>query len=88
MVSLHADTVQCVILSACYSEDVARAVRAYVPWVIGCDESIADEAAIAFSRAFYRALANGEDYEKAFRHARNEIALNGMSGEADKYKLI
>ncbi|MEI5680656.1 MULTISPECIES: CHAT domain-containing protein [unclassified Mesorhizobium] len=88
LVGLHADSVQCVVLSACYSEDVAKAVRAHVPWVIGCDKSIADEAAIAFSRAFYRALANGEDYQKAFRHARNEISLHGMSGEADKYKLI
>jgi len=75
-------------LSACFSEEVAKAVRSHVKWVIGCDNSIADKAAIAFSRAFYRALANGEDYEKAFRHARNEISLHGMSAEADKYKLI
>jgi hypothetical protein len=88
LVSLHPDSVQCVVLSACYSEEVAKAVRAHVRWVIGCDKSIADEAAIAFSRAFYRALANGVDYEKAFRHARNEISLNGMSSEADKYKLL
>lgn len=88
LISLHADSVKCVILSACYSENVAKAVRAHVPWVIGCDESIADDAAIAFSRAFYRALANGEDYEKAFRHGRNEIALLGMNNEADKYKLL
>lgn len=88
LISLHADTVKCVILSACYSEDVAKAVRAHVPWVIGCDQSIADDAAIAFSRAFYRAMANGQDYQKAFRHARNEVSLNGMSTEADKYKLV
>lgn len=88
LISLHADTVKCVILSACYSEDVAKAVRAHVPWVIGCDQSIADDAAIAFSRAFYRAMANGQDYQKAFRHARNEVSLNGMSAEADKYKLL
>lgn len=88
LISLHADSVKCVILSACYSEGVAKAVRAHVPWVIGCDQSIADDAAIAFSRAFYRALANGEDYQKAFRHARNEVSLNGMSAEADKYKLL
>ena len=88
LISLHADTVKCVILSACYSEDVAKAVRAHVPWVIGCDESIADDAAIAFSRAFYRAIANGQDYQNAFRHARNEVSLNGMSAEADKYKLL
>lgn len=88
LVSLHTDSIQCVILSACFSEDVAKAVRAHVRWVIGCDKSIADNAAIAFSRAFYRALANGEDYEKAFRHARNEISLNGMGAEADKYRLL
>lgn len=88
LISLHADSIKCVILSACFSEDVAKAVRAHVPWVIGCDQSIADDAAIAFSRAFYRAVANGADYQKAFRHARNEVSLNGMSAEADKYKLL
>ncbi|MCM5557454.1 CHAT domain-containing protein [Pleomorphomonas sp. JP5] len=88
LIGLHADTVKCVILSACYSENVAKAVRAHVPWVIGCDQSIADDAAIAFSRAFYRAVANGQDYQTAFRHARNEVSLNGMSAEAEKYKLL
>lgn len=88
LIGLHSGSIECVILSACFSEDVANAVRAHVRWVIGCDQSIADDAAIAFARAFYRALANGEGYEKAFRYARNEIALNGMSAEADKYKLL
>lgn len=87
LVSLHSDTIECVVLSACFSEDVAKAIRAHVKCVIGCDDSIADDAAIAFSRAFYRALANGQDYERAFRFAHNEIALQGMRAEADKYKI-
>lgn len=88
LVSLHSDSIECVVLSACFSDEVAKAVRTHVNWVIGCDDSIADDAAIAFSRAFYRALANGEGYGKAFRYARNEISLNGMEAEAEKYKLL
>ncbi|MER9709283.1 CHAT domain-containing protein [Mesorhizobium sp. M0174] len=88
LVSLHSDSIECVVLSACYSEDVAKAVKAHVKCVIGCDGSINDDAAIAFSRAFYRALANGQEYEKAFRFAHNEIALQRMRDEADKYKFL
>lgn len=88
LIGLHKESIECVVLSACYSEEVAKAVRAHIKWVIGCDGSIADDAAIAFSRAFYRALSNGQEYEKAFRFARNEISLHGMRNEADKYRLV
>lgn len=88
LIGLHAGTIECVVLNACFSEDVAKACRGHVSAVVGCDASIADDAAVAFSRAFYRALANGEGYDKAYRFARNEVALAGMSLEAEKYKLL
>jgi hypothetical protein len=53
--------------------------------VIGCDESIDDDAASGFSRAFYRALAHGHDYEIAYRLAKNDLRLNGFEKEAKKY---
>lgn len=56
--------------------------------MIGCDVSIDDDAANYFTRAFYRALAHGQDVENAFRLARNDVRLNGKDTEAEKYKII
>ncbi len=72
----HFQTVQCVLLNACYSEEQARAIVAHVPFVIGMDNAIPDKAAVAFSVAFYKALAAGEHYVKAF-----ELAKIGLSFE-------
>lgn len=80
--------VDCLLLNACYSESVARLVSPYVKAVIGCTTSIDDNAAIAFTRSFYRALAHGETYEKAFRLAKNEVRINFASAEADKYVML
>jgi len=87
LIELNRGYVRCVVLNACYSRSVTDLIKGYVDCVIGCESSIADDAAIAFTRAFYRALAHGESYEKAFRFGKNEVALNSMSAEADKYKF-
>nr|WP_281418666.1 CHAT domain-containing protein [Rhizobium rosettiformans] len=81
-------SVDCLLLNACYSESVARLASPHVKAVIGCTTSIDDNAAIAFTRSFYRALAHGETYEKAFRLAKNEVRINFASAEADKYVML
>jgi hypothetical protein len=88
LIELNRSFVECVVLNACYSEDVATLVKPHVKCVIGCDASIGDDAAIAFSRAFYRSLAHGSDYEAAFKLAVNDVKLNGHRPEAGKYKLL
>ncbi|MEO0708273.1 MAG: CHAT domain-containing protein, partial [Cyanobacteria bacterium J06649_5] len=42
---LHADDVDCVLLSACYSESQAAAIAKYVPYVIGMNDAVGDKAA-------------------------------------------
>ncbi len=80
-------SIKCLVLGACYSDTVAATCSTNVDYVVGCDSSIADEAGIAFSYAFYSALARGESYANAFRFGRNEVRLNCAPGEADKFKF-
>ncbi|GEM_PF-5898633 len=50
--------VECVLPNACYSEVQAKAISQHVNYVIGMNKTIGDKAAIAFSVAFYDALAD------------------------------
>lgn len=59
----------CVILNACHSEDEAAAVSVFTGYAIGNRESMPDEAAIVFTRAFYEMIFDGEDVEYAFKVA-------------------
>ncbi|KAF3885845.1 MULTISPECIES: AAA-like domain-containing protein [Nostocales] len=60
------ESVECVVLNACYSEGQAEAIAQHVSYTIGTNQTIGDNAAIAFSRAFYDALAAGKTIEYAF----------------------
>lgn len=80
-------SIDCLVLNACFSESVAKLCVPHLKAVIGCDDAINDDAAIAFTRAFYRALAHGQTYEIAYKFAKNEIRMMGYDKEADKYKF-
>lgn len=82
------DSIECLILNACFSESIATQVKDHLKAVIGCSDAIDDDAAIAFTRAFYRALRHGHHYRRAFDLALNELQLNGMENEAKKYKFV
>ncbi|MCF3605449.1 CHAT domain-containing protein [Planktothrix agardhii 1033] len=58
--------VECVILNACYSEVQAEAISQYVDYVLGMKKAVGDKAAVAFSVAFYDALAAGYEVEEAY----------------------
>jgi WD40 repeat protein len=58
--------VECVLLNACYSEVQAQAISQYVNYVIGMNRTVGDKAAVAFSVAFYDAIAAGEQMEFAY----------------------
>lgn len=70
--------IRCVILNACFSKIQAEAIIPQVPFVIGMNTSIGDEAAIAFSTGFYRAVAAGKDIQTAFELGLVEIRLHGI----------
>jgi CHAT domain-containing protein len=77
---LFSDSVECVVLNACYSEVQAEAIVQHIPYVIGMNKAIGDEAAIEFAVAFYDSLAAGKDYEKAYKIACNAIEMAGILG--------
>ncbi len=70
-----------VILNACYSENQAKAISQYVPFVIGMSNKIGDKAALEFSTGFYRGLANGKNIEFCYKLGRNKIDLEDLEGE-------
>jgi CHAT domain/Translocon-associated protein beta (TRAPB) len=63
---LHRSTIRCVIVNACHSERLARAMAENVDHVVGMRCEIGDEAAIQFSVGFYMALFAGQPVSAAF----------------------
>lgn len=73
-----ADQVNCVLLSACYSEIQATAIAEHIEFVIGMSRGISDPAAIAFAVGFYQALGAGRTIEKAYKLGCVQIRLMGI----------
>ncbi|MFZ2897004.1 MAG: CHAT domain-containing protein [Saprospiraceae bacterium] len=72
-------TIEIVILNACHQEEQARAIVQHIPYVIGTNDAIDDNAAIEFSTGFYRGIsAEGGDVAFAFDLAKNNIMLEGL----------
>ena len=61
-----ADTVECVLLNACYSTAQAEAINQHINCVIGMNQAIGDRAAIEFAKGFYAALGSGRSIKTAF----------------------
>ncbi len=75
---LFSDTIECVVLNACYSEVQASAIAKHIPYVIGMNQEIGDKAAIKFATGFYNALGAGESVEFAYKLGCNVIQLDGI----------
>ena len=75
---LVTEQVNCVVLNACYSKDQAAAISRHIPCVIGMNQAIGDNTAIAFAVGFYRALGAGRSFEDAYKFARVEIQLHDI----------
>lgn len=63
------DDTQLAVFNACYSCDAAREVSKVIPNAVGFDGAIADDSAIAFSRMFYSAIAEGRNWKESFQQA-------------------
>jgi hypothetical protein len=74
--------IECVVLNCCYSEEQAKVIAQYVPFVIGTTIAIKDEQAIEFSKHFYLHLAKYPDkIESAFGLGRVMAINKGASKE-------
>lgn len=67
--------VRCVVLSACYSDALARAIAQHIPVVIGINQWILDDDAIAFASEFYRALGAGAYARDAYEGGCTQIGI-------------
>jgi CHAT domain-containing protein len=77
-----------VILNACYSENQAKAILQYVPYVIGMNDAVADSTAIELAKSFYNNyITNEKTVEEAFELAQAHLLLNDMPG-ADIPQLL
>lgn len=77
---------ECVVLHACFTDDIAEACSPHVSHVVGSTESINDETAPRFTYMFYQAIATGRPYSQAFEMGRTEVAL-ASEKEAAKYSI-
>jgi len=75
---LFADSVQCVVLNACYSVVQAEAIAQQIHYVIGMNRGVDDEAALEFAVAFYDALGAGKSPEFAYKLGCSAIQMIGL----------
>jgi hypothetical protein len=80
--------IRMVMLNACYSAMLADLLREKIPVVIGFETEISDNAALAFSPMFYRALATpGTTLRQAIDHGRAGMDASGRN-ESDSIRLL
>ena len=78
---LFAKQIQCVVLNACYAVVQAEAICPHIPYVIGMNQEIGDQAARKFAEGFYRAIWDDRSIEDAFDSGVSAIKLEGIPEE-------
>jgi branched-chain amino acid transport system substrate-binding protein len=90
--SLLQGKTQCVVLNACYSEPLARAIAENMKCVVvGMSGEVNDLSAIEFATGFYRQLADGKDVSTAFRLASTHVSpdiARSIALNIDPSKLV
>jgi CHAT domain len=82
------DNLRVVVLNACYSRLQADGIIKAIDCAIGMQQKIGDHSAIAFSAAFYEALAQGRSVEEAFKVGVANLAMEGIPEETTPSLLI
>lgn len=75
------NTIRCIVLNACYSENQAKSIIEHIDCVIGMSNVISDEAAMAFATTFYQALGYERDLQDAFDLGCSQIEIARLSEE-------
>src|SRR3954469_17381257 len=71
-------SVRLVVLNACYTASIAKALLAHVDCVVGMSGAIHDDAARNFAIGFYGGLGEYESIAAAFKQGRAAIHLDGL----------
>lgn len=75
---LFKNTLECIILSAGFSLDLARPLLKRTSYVISMKENLSDRTAIIFSRSFYDAIGQGRKIPFAFEFGKSALRLEGI----------
>ncbi|MGP1385365.1 MAG: pentapeptide repeat-containing protein [Thainema sp.] len=76
--ALFSDQIECVVLNACYSDIQADAIVQHIPYVVGMNQSIGNQAAIEFAVGFYDALLAGQSIKFAYDMGCSAIQMAGI----------
>ncbi|MGK7893173.1 MAG: CHAT domain-containing protein [Xenococcus sp. (in: cyanobacteria)] len=87
-IEIFQNTIECVVLNACYSEVQANAISEHINYVVGMSRSILDDAAIIFAKGFYRAIATGDSIQTAYEIGKNAIQLASREDLKIRRKLV
>ncbi|MEM7590193.1 MAG: CHAT domain-containing protein [Cyanobacteria bacterium P01_A01_bin.83] len=82
------DSIECIVLNACYTEVQATAISEHINYVVGMNRSILDESAIIFARGFYDAIGAKAKIVTAYELGRNAIEFEYPDRETIRRKLV
>jgi WD40 repeat protein len=68
--------VECVFLNACETSNIASELLSKIKYVIGVEDKLSNNSAIAFSKEFYKALFSGNDYNSLVNIAHSAVELD------------
>jgi len=71
---------QLVFLGFCHSADCAKALSTRIDFVLGIEGEIQVESSLAFTPAFYEALASGSSIQEAVAYGKSILGLGKLSG--------
>lgn len=83
---LFSQSLECVVLNACYSDSQANIICQHIDYVIGMNAAIQDRSAIEFAVGFYDGLGKGKDYDFAYNLGCHYISMDGIQ-QADVPQL-
>jgi hypothetical protein len=88
IIGAAAGTARLALLTACYSQPQAAALRDAVGCVIGMRGTIDEDAARAFAIGFYRALGHRRSVGNAYEQARGMLAGRKLEPDAEPRYLV
>lgn len=86
IIGAFSDQLRCVVLVACFSDELAQRLREQIDVVVAMQSEVDDDAAIEFVCTFYNALARGHHVHRAFTVAAGLMRAHGeLTGEPILY---
>lgn len=78
---------RCLFFNTWISSSLAITLSLRIPWVIGSNQLISNQAAIAFATGFYQAIAYGKSVSEAFEVGKRVLVLEKLQAEQNKIFL-